>query len=276
MSKKPEFNETTSFQQLRGTLDFLNTHIQLIDASLIKSIKELRKETDQDKDINEALGVNKSDYAKLNHPVKQHPAIFKHTQNKNIEYAMIQLYNSFTHYLQSIVKEMFAKQPMLIVGKAVVNNKGEDKEGLTIKYAEVIKLGSYEAIQEEIVRKVFRSIEELRSTKKLLDRILSDTKVNIAKNKIEDALIYLEMRHLFIHGKGLVDDKYEKSYGDKFQPKLKKGDKLPKTFPTFEKALTSIFELCRLIDQELIRTGLIEKRKFKGTVGTAPNIVHVP
>jgi hypothetical protein len=71
-------------------------------------------------------------------------------------------------------------------GKAVVNNKGEDKEGLTIKFAEVIKLGSYEAIQEEIVKKVFRSIEELRSTKKLLDRILSDTKVNIAKSKIED------------------------------------------------------------------------------------------
>jgi len=271
--KKPEFNESTSFQQLRGNVDFLNMHIQLIDASIVKTIRTLRaeKRKDDTKDINVALKVDEEKYDKLNHPLKQYSSIIKYSQNKNIEFAIIIVYNIFTDYLRSIVKEMFDKKPLFIVNKAVVNKNGEDKDGMTLKFAEIVKLGNYDSIIGRIVNTIFRSFEDQRSTKKILDKILKDTKTNIPNKKIEDALQYLEFRHLIIHNKSKIDSKYENSYGKKFTPKLKSGNKIPRKFEIFKSCVSTTFDLCKEIDSELIRTGFLEKREFKGN--TTPNNV---
>lgn len=263
MAKKPKFNETVSLQKFRANCDFLNTHIQLIDSSLVLSIRTLRKETDKEKDINKALKMDEEKYNHLNHPVKQHNAIFRHTQNKNIQFALIQLYDYFSSYLRSIVKEMYEKKPLFIAQKAVLNKNGEDKENLTLKFAEIIRLGDYSSIENEIVNRIFRSIEELKSTKKLLDRILSDTKVNISNGDKEDALKYLEFRHLLTHNKGLIDNKYACSYGKKFTPNLNDGNKIPTRFNIFKDALNAVSGLCLKIDQELIRTGFVDERQIK-------------
>lgn len=263
MAKQPDFKETTSLQQYRGAIDFLQTHIQLLDASLIQTSKVLQSKADKELDINKALGLNVQTYDRLNHPTKQEKALVKHSKKKNIEFAILRLFNLFTAYLQNITKEMFAKNPMLIVGKAVINKNGDDKENLTISYAEIVRLGSYEAVQEQIVINVFRSIEELRSTSKLLEKILKDTKVNISKDIVDDALTYLEMRHLFIHNHGLVDSKFAKTYGKRFTPNLKEKNELPTKFDTFSKALTATTKLIIEIDVQLIKNGMVEKREFQ-------------
>jgi hypothetical protein len=269
MTKTPDFKETVSLQQYRGAIDFLQTHIQLLDASLLQTIKVLKEQTDKEKNINVVLGLNERTYNRLNHPVKQHSAIIKHSQKKNIEFAILRLFNLFTAYLQSITKEMFAKNPMLVVGKAVINKNGEDKENLTMSYAEIIRLNSFENLQEQIVLNVFRSIEELKSTSKLLDKILKDTKVNIPKSITDDALTYLEMRHLFIHNKGLVDNKYAKSYGSTFTPPLKEKKELPTKFETFNNGLIAVTKLITTIDEQLIAKGMVGKREFKEKSTTA-------
>lgn len=263
MAKKPDFKETTSLQQYRGAIDFLQTHIQLLDASLIQTSIVLQGQADQELDINIALGLNSPAYDRLNHPAKQQKALVKHSQKKNIEFAIIRLYNLFTMYLHNITKEMYAKNPMLVVGKAVINMNGEDKENLSMPYAEIVRLENYENIQEKIVANVFRSIAELKSTSRLLEKILKDTKVNIAKTIINDALAYLEMRHLFIHNQGLVDSKYAKTYGKKFTPNLKTKNELPAKIETFTNALTAINKLIIEIDEQLIKNGMVAKREFK-------------
>lgn len=263
MAKQPDFKETTSLQQYRGAIDFLQTHIQLLDASLIQTSKILQGQADQELDINKALNLDIQTYDKLNHPSKQQNAIIKHSQKKNIEFAILRLFNLFTAYLQSITKEMYSKNPMLVVGKAVVNKNGDDKENLTMSYAEIVRLGNYENLQDQIVLNIFRSIEELRSTSKLLEKILKDTKVNIPKTTIDEALAYLEMRHLFIHNHGMVDAKYAKTYGKKFTPNLKDKKELPTKFEIFAKALTAITKLVTEIDTQLIKNGMVEKREFK-------------
>lgn len=261
--KQPNFNESTSFQQLRSSVDFLQTHMQLIDASLMQTIGILRVHTDREQCISEVLNLSAKKYNKLNHPTKQHNNLIRHTQNKNIEFSMIQLYNIFTFYLQNITKEMFQKDPMFIVGKAVVKKDGEDKESLTLNYAELIRLGSYENIQDQIVKKIFRGFEELRSTTRLLEKIIKDTKVNISKKVQNDALTFLEMRHLFIHSRGKVDHKYATAFGNMFNPYLKEGDDLPTLFETFSNALPKVIALCETIDKQLIANGFIDKRKFR-------------
>jgi hypothetical protein len=130
-------------------------------------------------------------------------------------------------------------------------------------FAEIVRLGNYENIQEQLVLRIFRSIEELKSTSKLLDKILKDTKVNVPKNVIDDALTYLEMRHLFIHNHGLVDEKYAQTYGKRFTQNLKAKKELPTKLTTFTKALTAITTLIVEIDKQLIANGMVEKREFK-------------
>jgi hypothetical protein len=158
---------------------------------------------------------------------------------------------------------MFAKNPMLVVGKAVINKNGDDKENLTMSYAEIVRLENYENVQEQIVLNVFRSIEELKSTSKLLEKLLKDTKVNIPQDIIDEALTYLEMRHLFIHNQGLVDSKYAKKYGKRFTPNLKDKNELPTKFDTFSKALTATTKLITEIDVQLLKNGMVEKREFQ-------------
>jgi len=189
--------------------------------------------------------------------------LVKHSQKKNIEYSILRLFNLFTAYLQSITKEMFAKNPMLVVGKAVINKNGDDKENLTMSYAEIVRLENYENVQEQIVLNVFRSIEEIKSTSKLLEKLLKDTKVNIPQDIIDEALTYLEMRHLFIHNQGLVDSKYAKKYGKRFTPNLKDKNELPTKFDTFSKALTATTKLITEIDVQLLKNGMVEKREFQ-------------
>ena len=263
MAKPPDFKETTSLQQYRGAIDFLQTHIQLLDVSLLKTSSILQSQADKELDINKALAVNPVIYDRLNHPSKQEHAIIMHSQKKNIEFAILRLFNLFTAYLQSITREMFEKRPMLIVGKAVVNSKGEDKENLTMTFAEIVKIGNYQDIQEQIVLRIFRSIEELKSTNKLLDKILKDTKVNIPKETVDEALTYLEMRHLFIHNYGLVDEKYAQTYGKRFTPNLKTKKELPTKLATFTRALSATTKLVVGIDKQLIANGMVEKREFK-------------
>ena len=272
--KKPEFNESISFQQLRSNIEFLNMHIQLIDSSLVKTIRTLRSEKKKDEtlDINLALKVDKDKYDKLNHPLKQYPSIIKFTQYKNIEFSIILTYNIFSDYLRSIVSEMFESNPLFIVNKAVVEKNGEDKDDLTLKYAEIVKLGTYELITEKIVTNIFRGFEEQKSTKKLLEKVLKDTKTNISNSKIEEALKYLELRHLIIHNKSKIDAAYAKKYGKKFNPNLKEGNKIPRKFEVFKSCIKAVFDLCNEIDSELIKTGFIEKRKFNGN--TTPNILY--
>ena len=263
MGKKPDFKETISLQQYRGAIEFLQTHLQLLDASLLQTIKTLKGMTDQEKIISSALGLDASKYNRLNHPTRQHNVIIRHSQKKNIEFAILRLFNLFTDYLRGATKEMFYKNPMLVVGKAVINRNGEDKENTTMTYAEIVRLGNYERLQEKIISNIFRSIEEQKSTNKLLEKILKDTKVSIPDKVTTDALIYLEMRHLFVHNQGKVDHKYAQQYGVNFTPHLKENSELPAKFETFAIALIAVTKLVTTIDSQLINNGMVGKREIK-------------
>ena len=130
-------------------------------------------------------------------------------------------------------------------------------------YAEIIRLENYENLQEKIISNIFRSIEEQKSTGKLLDKILKDTKVSVPAAITNEALAYLEMRHLFVHNQGKVDHKYAQQFGAKFAPPLKEHVELPAKFETFSNALKAITKLVTNIDSQLIANGMVSKRQFK-------------
>ena len=130
------------------------------------------------------------------------------------EYSILELFSAFTIYMRDITEEMYIKDPMKIVGK--VNS------GSTMTYVEIIKLGDFDKIRERIINEIFRKFENERSTIKLIDKLLSHTNVNVPDSLKKMSLMYLEMRHLFIHNEGKADDKFINNYGEHVELKTEK------------------------------------------------------
>ena len=72
--------------------------------------------------------------------------------------------------------------------------------------------------------------------------------------------MYLQMRHLFIHNKGVADKLFVDEFDDLHN--IKVGNKLPANFATINKAMTIVLELCDCIDKELINEDLVIKREL--------------
>ena len=140
---------------------------------------------------------------------------------------------------------MYEHAPLMVVGKAVGNH--------SIQFHEVVKHESYASLKEYMIEETFRSIENLRSTKKLLDKILDHTEANINDSTRDQALAYLQMRHIFVHQGGVADKEFENAYGSWFS--IESGDDLPTDFKTAESAITATVELCKEVDFELIDKG---------------------
>jgi len=221
----------------------------MVDASLKVLNTKLNSATDKTKDITQELKINKTDYGKLNQPINEKDRLVSYSRSKLAEYIILELFGAFSIYMRDITDEMYQKDPIKIVGK--VNS------GSTLTYVEIIKLGSFNKIREKIVNEIFRKFENERSTIKLVDKILSHTDVVVPDSLKDTALMYLEMRHLFIHNKGKADEKFKNKYGENV--KLKTGDKLPTNFKVVSKAIDTVNRFAKSIDEQLISKNNIDK-----------------
>lgn len=247
----PTVNETKSFQTFRSEIQYLKQHLQVIDASLTNSGRWLAKYKPRTDRITKALGTTADKHDTLNHPVSDYNRIFNYTRSKNAEFSIIELYNAFSVYMKSILTEMYKHNPIQIVGKATGNPN--------FTYVELVKFGNFQKIEEEMITKVFRKFEDERSTTKLLEKILNHTDIDLPDALRINALMYLEMRHLFIHNNGKADEHFAKEYGDNLS--VRANNKLPTNFDTVSNAIQTVFNLIGFIDKELVTKNLVDKRR---------------
>jgi hypothetical protein len=249
-SPKAKMVETKAHQIFRSRIQYLEMHLQTVEVSLSIMRRSVPTPGDEKENIASVLGFQPTKYDELNHPVKEKDRIINHSRARNSEYAVITLYGYFAEYLQNILGEIYKTKPLDVVGKAPKEN--------TLSYVEIVKLGSYEAISELMIGKVFRQLENERSTKDLLDKILTKT-VSIDETIKTNALKYLDMRHLFVHAAGIIDQPFIDKYGKDIS--LKVGDKLPTTYENARAAIEAVDLLCRTVDQQLINKGFVQQIK---------------
>ena len=162
---------------------------------------------------------------------------------------MIALYRYFGEYLRGILGEMYAKVPLAVVGNVTGNS---------LQFHELVNLGTYEAIVQRMIDVTFRRLEDERSTTKLLEKIIGHTKIKIDEATREEALRYLELRHLFIHNNGKCDASFEKAHGTHM--KIKDGDDLPTDYKTTSAAVAAVTKLLKAIDHDLTHGKFISPR----------------
>ena len=240
--------ESKSFQRFRSKIQYIHQNQQIVDASIKTLNTKLNSAIDKTKDITNELKISKTDYSTLNHPVNEKDRLLSYSRSKLSEYVILELFGSFSTYMRDITDEMYRKDPIKIVGKVT--------SGSTLTYVEIIKLGSFDKIREKIVDDIFRKFENERSTIKLVDKILSHTDVTIPDSLKDTALMYLEMRHLFIHNKGKADERFKNKYSENVQ--LKTGNKLPTNFKVVSKAIDTVNRFAKSIDEQLISKNNID------------------
>lgn len=243
--------ETKSFQRYRGRIEHLEQHMQAVDVCISLALEATRKNPSDSKNVLEALGKKHAKYSRLKQPVGEGPRIFNFSKSQSFEHSLIALYRYFGEYLRNILEEMYAKDPLAIVGKVTGSSS-------SLQFHELVSLGSYDAIIKKMIDTTFRRLEDERSTTKLLEKVLNHTKITIDEKIKEEALRYLELRHLFIHNNGRCDAVYEKAHGKHL--KVKDGDDLPTDFKTTSAAAQSVTKLLKSIDHELLHGKFVPPR----------------
>lgn len=182
-------------------------------------------------------------------------SLARHAMKRNNELAIQLLYTHLNEYLRSILSEMYAKKPLEIAGKV----------SASLQFHEIINLGSFENVSKKIVDQVFRTLESQRSTRALIEKILDRTDVTIDKETFDEAMFYLEIRHLIVHNSSLIDAKFEANYGSRIKY-AKAGNKIPMSVGMAKKAISSLKRLCHNIDSGLISKCYIDS--YSGTVSS--------
>ena len=242
-----------SFQSFDGKTRSLKQHLQLMDVSLTRANKHCAKYSGNGKLIAETLKVTTASHPQLNIPnqSKDISRTFATSRKKLNEQAIIELYANFSDYLSSVIRELENTRPQQILSIVPPNSD------TFLTYKDVFIIGSYPAILDEIAKKVYRSLEDERSTPKLLKRFIKTTKLNVPVNLQEDALTYLEVRHLIIHANSKADSKFHSLNQRNLVTVNPTNQMLTINYSMTSAAIDKVVELCKKLDDELVRNGLL-------------------
>lgn len=105
--------------------------------------------------------------------------------------------------------------------------------------------------------KIYRSLEKLKSTPKLLDKFIKATGINVPNDVKANALVYLEVRHLIIHNNSKADAKFNQMNNAGLVKVNPSNNKITINFALANSAITSVFILCKTMEDELKRIGLV-------------------
>ena len=242
------YNESKSFQRFYSRFLTLQQHSQIIDASLKKQFARLRSLKGNGKTVSQNMKFRQGVYPCLDVPTTEYARIINYSRRENSDYCFLELYNLFAYYMKDILKEMYQLRPKSIATKS---NK-------TISYAKLTEFTSINAIVDYMIDDIFRELEGLRSTPKLVKRIVGHTKICIPQAESDSAMMYLSIRHLIIHNNSKVDEDFYQKYKNKLD--ISEKGKVPTDFLTFQAALGAVYKYIKTIDTELIRKGFVNPR----------------
>ncbi len=245
-------SHTKAFQIFTSGIRQLGQHIQLLDAALLLSDRRASGSLSNESTLADALDSNTRKYPRLNIPntSSERSRVFAYSRSKLHEQAIIDLYRLFSEYIRNLIFEFIQVDPARLL-ETVARNKDN-----VLSFDRILKLGDMESIKEEMAKIIFRRFENERSSKELLNKILSYSGISIDEDIKKDALLYLEVRHLIIHNASKADMDFL-ALDTSNKVKLNQNNKFSLTFSLSKSAIYSVQTLCERIDTELVKVGLV-------------------
>lgn len=248
--------ESKSWQRFEGKIRSLKQYLQLMDLALSISNSRCNSEKGTNT-IADALGASVGSHGQLNIPNKRIDInrTFISARKQLNEQAFVELHCIFSDYIAHVIAEIAHNEPTRLL--SILGNDTER----TITFADIVRFGDYDSIINEMAKRVFRILENMRSTTDMMQKLCKITKITIDNNLMKESLIYIEVRHLVIHGDSAVDELFKKNDKNGLIPL--KGNKLALRYKVTNKAINTIYELCRKIDNALIEKDILDVRHQK-------------
>lgn len=242
-----------SLQSFEGKVRSLKQHSQLVDLAFKSVNRACVSNKGNGLTIAETLGSTIATHPQLNIPNNSFDIsrVFKTSRIKVNEQSLIELYAYFADYMSSVIREIENINPKRVLG-LIPSQYSTD-----LSYSDIFILGNYNAIMDEIALRVFRSLENERSTPKLLKKFIKTTSINIPVNVQQEALIYLEIRHLIIHNNSKADAKFNAMNNAGLVTVNNSTKRIAINYALTNSAIDAVSLLCSTIDSELIRVGFI-------------------
>lgn len=244
---------TKSFQIFANRVSSMKQTFQLMDLALTMAQKHCMIQAGKGRKLAETMKGTLLSHRQLNIPDSKIDIrrTFITNRNRLNQQALVELFRAFSYYIKSIVREMAHQNPVKM--QSLLSNKSER----VVSYPDIINLGSYNAIITDMANRVFRSLENLRSTTDMLEKIIALSQANINQTIKEDALLYLELRHLIIHNNSRADDKFIDRNNKGLVKVNPHNKKITYNYALSNTAMNVVYQLCKNIDDELLRLNLV-------------------
>lgn len=168
------------------------------------------------------------------------------------------LYEDFSEYISTIMSQAAAK------GITPADRFTDGIKDLKVNINDVLSSGDWDSAVRVISDTVFRGLERLRNTRKLIEQASTRLGFSIETSILDDAMPYLDARHIFVHRDGKTDDKYRSDY-----PLIAlNSEKIVNDFAFASSARTAVIALAKEIDEKVIAANLIRSQDLAGRTRT--------
>lgn len=202
-----------------------------------------------------ALGVDGSRYTHLGsrkNSLRSREILGNHLINTIYSGFIKDIYEEFSEFLSTTLSRAALKgiNPERFVGDSK----------LDIQASAILSLRSWDEVVGMISDRIFRKIENEKSTISLVSKVGAKLGLDIDPQIVGDAMPYLEARHILVHRNGLTDDSYRNRY-----PNIPRNyGRLILNDEFASNALANIRALAKHIDDQIIASDLVRPEHLEG------------
>lgn len=191
---------------------------------------------------------------------RKHPILFKRTvSHTNRQLAINHLKQTvFSSYIKDLYEEVYDYLKSALTEAAVRSKVEPDRligeHRVEVKVSDILQADRLQSVIEDIVAKVFRKLENERSTTALIEKTCSKLGLSVSEEIQNNAIYYLEIRHQLVHADGKADEQFKRTHPDL---NYTTGDYIDLRFKLIQKARKSVTKFIEEFDSQAITNGLI-------------------
>lgn len=192
--------KTKGFKRFEDRLNYFREDLELVDLVVIN--KEMLK--------GRSLIINKSDDG--NHPLLNGRQDSPNSRLLVTSHLRRTVFVSFMKDMHEEVSEYF--QYLLTQGALAGIPSGQiiGEHKVNIDANRLLQMNDRNDIAEYISAEIYRKLENEKSTSKLLEKINGKLGLHVPQSIIDDALPFMDLRHIFVHRDGKPDADFCRKY----------------------------------------------------------------
>lgn len=239
---------TKAYHAFESKLHYFDDDIDLVDVLRLNIISGELTDDESDNVFKKVCPTRHSHLARRKNSDGSRKLLILHLRSTIYSSYIKDVYEEVTEYLRTILA--LAAENGFESGRLI----GEHSFKIDAK--EVLLAGDWTHISRKIADSVFQALESEKSTLKLIQKISNKLALNIDADLINNALPYLEIRHLLVH----TDGKASQEFKDKYPIIRLKGDSVFINHVLVTRMRDAVKSLIKAFDDAVIQNNIVAQQ----------------